>query len=124
MDFWTELPTESDDVMKTISRRNGRYAIIVEFELAPGAYDTFMGYLAANAEASVRNEPGCYRFDVLTSREGDTTRVTLYEIYGDRAAFEEHLKTSHFLVFKGLITGLVQRQRVIEFDVSENAKAA
>ena len=110
--------------MKTNQRADGRYAIIVEFDLRPGAFDEFMDRLAENAEASVRNEPGCYRFDVLTPREGDTSRVTLYEIYTDRKAFDEHLLTPHFLAFKEAIADLVQRQTLIEFDVNENAKAA
>ena len=110
--------------MNSKQRSDGRYAIIVEFDLHPGAYDEFMGRLAENAEASVRNEPGCYRFDVLTPREGDAARVTLYEIYTDRSAFDEHLRTPHFLAFKEAIGNLVQRQTLIEFDVSENAKAA
>jgi autoinducer 2-degrading protein len=110
--------------MKTSERTDGRYAIIVEFDLQPGSYDEFMTRLAENAEASVRNEPGCYRFDVLTPRAGDMSRVTLYEIYTDRSAFDEHLRTPHFLSFKAAIGKLVQRQTLIEFDVSENAKAA
>jgi (4S)-4-hydroxy-5-phosphonooxypentane-2,3-dione isomerase len=110
--------------MRTMGRTDGRYAIIVDFDLLPGAYDAFMSALVENAETSVRSEPGCYRFDVLTPRKGDTSRVTLYEIYTDRGAFDEHLRTPHFLTFKDSIAGLVQRQAVIEFDVSENAKAA
>ncbi len=107
-----------------MSGSDGRYAIIVEFDLHPGAYEAFLGHLAKNAEASVRMEPGCHRFDVLTPRQGGSERVTLYEIYSDRAAFDDHLRTPHFLAFKEAVGGLVQRQTVIEFDVSENVKAA
>jgi autoinducer 2-degrading protein len=110
--------------MKPKQRPDGRYAIIVEFDLHPDAYEEFMDHLAENAETSVRNEPGCYRFDVLTPREGDPARVTLYEIYTDRSAFDDHLRTPHFLAFKEAVGNLVRRQSLIEFDVSENAKAA
>lgn len=103
----------------------GRYAIIVDFDLKPGALGAFMAHLAENARASVDHEPGCYRFDVLTPREtGDDARVTLYEIYTDRAAFDAHLLTPHFLAFKTAIGDLVHRQALVEFDVSENAKAS
>jgi quinol monooxygenase YgiN len=103
----------------------GRYAIIVEFDLVPGSVDTFLRHLSMNAAASVEREPGCHRFDVLTPRhEGDVLRITLYEIYSDRQAFDEHLRTEHFLAFKRAVTPLVRRQSVVEFDVRENAKAA
>lgn len=98
-----------------------RYAILVRFELKPGAFARFMELIAANAAASVRDEPGCFRFDVLTVGES-SGQVTLYEIYSDRAAFDEHCRTPHFLSFRDAVAGLVDGQRVDEFQVAENAK--
>ena len=45
-----------------------------------------------------RNEPGCRRFDVAFSDE-DRSKVFLYELYDDRAAFEAHQRTEHFRQF-------------------------
>ncbi|MDQ3558780.1 MAG: antibiotic biosynthesis monooxygenase, partial [Pseudomonadota bacterium] len=44
------------------------FAITVDFELAEGAREEFLKLVKANAAASVRDEPGCSRFDVLTPR--------------------------------------------------------
>lgn len=101
------------------------FAITVEFELHDGARDEFLNLIKANAAASVRDEPGCSRFDVLTFR-GVAERqghVLLYEIYDDRAAFEAHLRTSHFASFDVASQPLVRRKTVREFDVWEGGAA-
>ena len=54
--------------------------------------------MIANAHASATTEPGCRQFDVCTDPQ-DSTRVFLYELYDDRAAFDAHLATSHFKEF-------------------------
>ena len=43
--------------------------------------------VCANAAASLKGEPECLRFDVLTPLAGGD-EVLLYEVYRDRAAFE------------------------------------
>ncbi|MGE0239718.1 MAG: putative quinol monooxygenase, partial [Parvibaculaceae bacterium] len=70
------------------------YVILVDFLLKPGSKAEFRRAIDANARASCRDEPGCSRFDVVEP-QGDADRILLYEIYDDRAAFEEHLKTPH-----------------------------
>lgn len=87
------------------------YVIIVEFRLKPGTFESFRGLIAANARASVRDEPGCQRFDVMVP-EGDSERVVLYEIYDDRAAFEAHRKTPHFAVFDAASRELIVDKNV------------
>jgi (4S)-4-hydroxy-5-phosphonooxypentane-2,3-dione isomerase len=76
----------------------GAYVILVDFRLKPGAKNEFRRLIDANARESCRNEPGCRRFDVL-ELTADADRILLYEIYDDRAAFEDHLKTSHYDLF-------------------------
>jgi (4S)-4-hydroxy-5-phosphonooxypentane-2,3-dione isomerase len=74
------------------------FVVVVEFQLKQGARSRFRTLIDANADASVRNEPGCLQFDVLEP-EGEGDCVLLYEIYSDKAAFDAHLQTEHFRVF-------------------------
>lgn len=53
-----------------------------------------MKMLMENAIAS-RQEAGCRQFEVLVDPQ-DETKVTLFEIYQDEAAFEAHQQTAHF----------------------------
>ncbi len=88
------------------------FVIIVDFRLKPGALAAFRPLMDANALASVRDELGCRRFDVVEP-EGDTDRILLYEIYDDAAAFEDHCRTPHFLSFDAQSARLVDNKKVI-----------
>jgi quinol monooxygenase YgiN len=97
----------------------GRFVITVDFELHDGVMAQFMPLMLDNAEKSRTLEPGCHRFDVLVPAKGGS-HVFLYEIYRDRAAFEAHLKTAHFLEFaehsKPMIKGRALGEYIIEND--------
>ncbi len=97
------------------------FVILAEFDVAPEHTDAFMRLVRENAVASVRDEPGCRRFDVLRPENG-SERVALYEIYHDRAAFEAHLRTPHFAAFDVATKPLVSGRSVRRFDLHENAK--
>ena len=72
--------------------------IVVDFRLKAGAKTRFRPLIDANARASVRDEPGCRRFDVVEP-EGEPDRIYLYEIYDDAAAFDAHCQSEHFQKF-------------------------
>ena len=93
-----------------------RFVIVVEFRIKPGEMAAFRRLMDENARASVRDEGGCRRFDVLENRK-DAERILLYEIYDDRAAFDAHLKTPHFATFNAASAPLVAEKTVIEYDL-------
>ena len=103
--------------------RGTAFAITVAFELVDGAFAEFHRLVRENAAASVDREPDCLRFDVLTPLGGEAGRdVFLYEIYRDRAAFDRHLASDHFLAFDRLTRDLVKKKTVVAFAVAEHAK--
>ena len=99
------------------------FVIAVDFKIKPGQMATFRKLIDDNARASVRDEPGCSRFDVCANRK-DTDRVLLYEIYDDQAAFDAHLKTKHFTVFNEASAPLVADKIVGEYDLVVEGSAA
>jgi autoinducer 2-degrading protein len=98
------------------------FAIVVELRLKPGARERFVELVAINAAASVRDEPGCRRFDILLPEDGDE-RIDLYEVYDDASAFAAHAETSHFKRFKAESADLIERASVTRYRVKENAKS-
>jgi autoinducer 2-degrading protein len=92
------------------------YVVIVDFRLNSGALAEFRPRIGANARASVRDEPGCRRFDVVESR-GDPDRVLLYEIYDDEASFDQHCRTAHFRSFDSECARFVAEKVVIQGDL-------
>ena len=71
------------------------FSLVVQLEIRPEGRAEFLAAMAANAEASVRDEPGCLRFDVC-SVESDENRFVLYELYTDADAFAAHKASPHF----------------------------
>ena len=98
------------------------YLITVAFDIEPNQREQFIQLITSNAQASLREEPGCLRFDVLLPvGEGDCD-VLLYEIYRDRAAFEGHLASAHFLSFDAATRSAVRRKTVREYHLLPHGK--
>jgi autoinducer 2-degrading protein len=92
------------------------YCIIVKTELKPGTRKEFLDAMLPNAEASVREEPGCLVFDVLEMREEADTFL-LYEVYETAAALDDHKQTAHYKATREVVGELIERQTVLRSDV-------
>ena len=75
------------------------FSLMVQLEVRPEDRDEFLAAITTNAQASVRDEPGCSRFDV-SAVEGDENRFVLYELYDDAEAFEAHKRAPHFAAWR------------------------
>jgi len=78
------------------------YVLVVTIDIKPQFKDRFMAEMLDDARGSVRDEPGCLRFDVIQD-EKEPNRIYLYEVYADRAAFDVHMTTPHFLKWKSAV---------------------
>ena len=58
------------------------YTLIVSLQVRPEKRDRFLAAIAENAAASVRDEPGCLRFDVMEDAQHPNL-FYFYEIYRD-----------------------------------------
>lgn len=76
------------------------YVVVVLCQVHEEHVAAFAEASLDNARHSVLDEPGCQRFDVVQETE-DPTRIWLYEIYDDRAAFEQHLTMPHYHRWRG-----------------------
>ena len=87
------------------------FVLTVRIKIKPDSVEKFMAALTANANAARGTEPGCLQFDVLVDPE-DRTRLMLYEVYKDAAAFEAHQQTPHFKKYMDTALGwLESRER-------------
>ena len=96
-----------------------RFVITVAFDLHEGALHEFLPMIVENANRSRSTEPGCERFDVLVPQEG-ANQVFLYEIYKDKAAFDEHLKAQHFLDFNAASARLVKAKKIVAYGLAND----
>ncbi|MFY7962047.1 MAG: putative quinol monooxygenase [Elsteraceae bacterium] len=71
-----------------------KMAIIVEFETLPGKEEEFLANIREHARATLAEEPGCLRFEVIKPVERDgapiPNKVMVNELYADEAAVAAH----------------------------------
>lgn len=91
------------------------YIVIVDFIIKPDQVEAFMPLIQANAAASVRDEPGCSRFDVVWDQTAPEA-VFLYELYDDEAAFAAHLQSVHYLEFDAKTAAMITSKSVRKFN--------
>ncbi|MDH4181203.1 MAG: antibiotic biosynthesis monooxygenase [Betaproteobacteria bacterium] len=84
--------------------------VTVVFEPKPEHAPAFRAAMLDNARASRETEPGCRQFDVCVDPASGT--IFLYELYDDRAAFEAHMRTAHFLAFDAATRDWIARKDV------------
>ena len=69
--------------------------------------------LKEEVEASVRLEPGVLTLYAVSAKD-DPTRFTILEIYADKAAYEAHLKTPHFIKYKAITQDMVRSLELVD----------
>ena len=86
-------------------------AVCVDFEIDPVSLDTVLALMQKNASVSLANETGCHQFDI-TQDPQNPTKLFLYELYEDAAAFETHKQARHYLEFNDAIRGMITAKSV------------
>ena len=92
-------------------------SIIVEFKLKPGQQDAFEELIRAHAKASLEQEPGCLRFDVLRPFEKDGTPIKdcvwLAELYKDQDAVKAHESSPRMPVLGEKVAPMLESRRLV-----------
>jgi autoinducer 2-degrading protein len=71
------------------------YALVVSLQVKPDRREQFLKAAEDDSTCSVRDEPGCLRFDVLEDR-ADANHFYFYEVYKDDEAFKAHATMPHY----------------------------
>ena len=74
-------------------------AMWVKVRIKPDQRKRFLEAIEADALGSERDEPGCYRFNVLQD-EQDPDVYYFYEVYKDQAALEAHRAMPHYATWR------------------------
>jgi autoinducer 2-degrading protein len=83
-----------------------KLAIIGTIDVAPGQRDHVLPLLIAHRARCLRDEPGTLGFEVLIPRD-DQTKLLIYEVYQDDAAFELHRNNPSIAQWRDETAGLV-----------------
>jgi autoinducer 2-degrading protein len=87
-------------------------AIIGSIEVAQGRRDQLLPLLMAHRARCLKDEQGItLQFEVLAPRDDDT-KVLLYEVYRDDAAFEAHRSGPSIARFREETAGMIAKLSV------------
>ncbi|MBM3944947.1 MAG: antibiotic biosynthesis monooxygenase [SAR202 cluster bacterium] len=91
-------------------------SIFVTINVKPGTREKFIEASYGDAKGSVRDEPGCFRFDIHQDSANPDT-FYLYEVYSDEAAFAAHQQTPHYLKWRAAVSDLFDgKPQVVRMD--------
>jgi quinol monooxygenase YgiN len=82
-----------------------KFANVVTIEVAPGRRDEVVASLLAH-KARLKDERGTLQLEVLLPND-DHTKVRVYEMYRDAAAFEVHLNGPSLAKWKEETAGMM-----------------
>lgn len=75
--------------------------------------DAYRAFLTEEVNDSMRLEPGVRTLYAVSEKERPT-HFTILEIYADRAAYEAHIKSAHFLKYKTGTKDMVKSLELID----------
>ena len=75
------------------------FVVLAEFKAGAEQRAEFLELCKFDSLRSTMDEAGCSQFDVVVPEDAPEV-VMLYEVYADRAAFDTHMETPHYAVFK------------------------
>ena len=83
----------------TSAQDSQRVVRMAKIQVDSAQLNEYKAMLTEEIETAVRVEPGVLTLYAVYEKDRPT-HVTIFEIYADEAAYEEHLKTAHFKKYK------------------------
>ena len=74
------------------------YILMVRLKVKEEKIQEFIEESIGDAAGSVKNEPGCRRFDIIQD-SSDPTQFAFCEIYDNEDAFKAHTTYEHFKIW-------------------------
>ena len=90
-------------------------ALHVMIKIKPNCMADFIPLMKNQAKNSLKNEPGCKRFDVCM-RKDEPDSVFLYEVYESQEALDFHRSAEYFAQYSADTANLVAEKVVTVYD--------
>lgn len=86
---------------------------ISRIEVDPAQLAAYLALATKCGRESMAKEPGVYLMFSMQEKL-HPERITILEIYADRAAYEQHIKTPHFLEYKLKTLKMVKKLELLD----------
>ena len=101
---------EPDSVRNDLNKRIVRLSVVV---VDPAQLDEYLKFAKECGKTSMREEPGVLMMYSMSGKR-QPNRITILEIYADKAAYESHIKTPHFRKYKEGTLKMVQKLDLLD----------
>jgi quinol monooxygenase YgiN len=88
---------------------------ISEIEIDSNYLKEYKTILKEESRASIKLEPGVISIYPMYQKE-NPTQMRILEIYANREAYESHLKTPHFQIYKTTTLKMVKSLKLIDME--------
>jgi quinol monooxygenase YgiN len=88
------------------------YIQLAEIEIEPAELENYKAAVKEHIEAAVRVEPGVLVLYAV-SEQDSPTKIRVFEIYRDTAAYKSHLETAHFKKYKATTEKMVRSLKLV-----------
>jgi 4-carboxymuconolactone decarboxylase len=92
---------------------------ISEIEILPEFLEEYKAILQTEAAASVKVEPGVIAIFPMYQKE-NPTQIRIVEIYANKDAYQSHLKTPHFQLYKTTTIKMVKSLNLVDMSSIDN----
>ncbi|WP_421825897.1 putative quinol monooxygenase [Larkinella sp.] len=103
-----------------LAQQPERMVRISEIEIDPAFLEEYKAILTEESAASVKLEPGVIAIFPMYQKENPTS-VRILEMYASKTAYEQHLKTPHFLKYKATTLKMVKSLKLVDMGVIDAA---
>ena len=110
MAVFTLSGREPDSVKNDLNKRIVRLSVVV---VDPAQLDEYLKFTKECGKTSMREEPGVLMMYSMSDKR-QPNRITILEIYADKAAYESHIKTPHFRKYKEGTLKMVQKLDLLD----------
>jgi quinol monooxygenase YgiN len=97
------------------AQKTNRMIRISEIEIDSNYLEEYKAILKEEARASVKLEPGVICIYPMYQKE-NPAQIRILEIYANKEAYELHLKTRHFQIYKTTTLKMVRSLKLIDMD--------
>ncbi|WP_235785902.1 MULTISPECIES: putative quinol monooxygenase [Sediminibacterium] len=93
---------------------------IAKIKVNPDQLDKYNIALKVQMQEAIKKEPGVLSYHAVADKI-DPSNITILEIYASLAAYQSHIQTPHFLLYKETVKNMVQSLELIDVDLIARA---
>ncbi len=98
-----------------IAQTNNMIVRISEIEIDSLYLQEYTNILQIEAKASVQKEPGVVAIFPMYQK-ANPTQIRILEIYSNKSAYENHIKSPHFLKYKASTLKMVKSLKLVDMN--------